>query len=282
MKNLIICGYLSGLGLIACTDRTDIPCEAEGRATIIRLPASSVPWVKKSQVFFFRQLEKGDTLVCRMEIEGPKEDFSTYSFELPAGYYRMIFIGNGDMKHIRFEGIPSAENGIIDYSDGTQPPDLYFTWKYVQAGETKRIGAGIVILSSRIALTVRNIPSGIGRVKVYLRNTIAGVSMVLENLPQAAQPSISTEITVTPGSSPVIHLKSLASYPQGGKSFLEVYGYDLQGNPLYRGQSEPFSLGGSEDIKISCGFGSTVQKANAFLPDSTEPGDLDFWLIKEE
>lgn len=282
MKNLIIWGYLSSLGLIGCTDRPGIPYKAEGRATVIHLPSSSVPLIEKSQVFFFRKLEKGDTLVCRMEIEGPKEDVSTYSFELPAGYYQMIFIGNGDMEHIRFEGIPSVENGIIDYSDGTQPPDLYFTRNYIQAGETNRIGAGIVILSCRIALTVRNIPSGIERVKVYLRNTIAGVSMVLENLPQATQPPISTEITVTSGSSPVIHLKSLASYPQDGKSFLEVYGYDFQGNPVYRGQSEPFSLVGSEDITISCGFGSRAQEADAFLPDIAETGNLDFWLMKKE
>lgn len=104
MKNPIIWGYLSCLVLAGCTDAIQELSGTEEEATVIRLPAFSVPSIEKSQVFFFRKLEKGDTLVCRVEIEGPREDFSTYSFQLPAGYYQMVLIGNGEMEHIRFEG----------------------------------------------------------------------------------------------------------------------------------------------------------------------------------
>lgn len=282
MKNPIIWGYLSCLILSGCTESIRESYRPEEEATVISLPVSSVPSMEKSLVFFFRKLEKGDTLVCCREIEGPREDFSIYSFQLPAGYYQMIFIGNGEMEHIRFEGTPSVENGIIDYSDGTQPPDLYFTRNYVQAGETNRIGAGILILSSRIALTVRDIPSGIARVKINLQNTIAGVSMTLVNLPEATHPAISTEISVVPHSSPVIHLKSLASYPEGGRSFLEVFCYDAQGKIAYQGQSEPFRLGGSEDIQISCRFDAAPLSTGSSLPQTKGQQMPDFVLTKEK
>ena len=57
MKNPIIWGYLSCLVLAGCTDAIQELSGTEEEATVIRLPAFSVPSFELSEVFFLRKLE---------------------------------------------------------------------------------------------------------------------------------------------------------------------------------------------------------------------------------
>lgn len=239
--------------------------------------------IEKSQVLFFRNLTQGDTLVCWLEIEGPKKEFDEHVFRLPAGYYQMKLIGNGEADHIFFSGVPSIENGWIEYADGTQPPDLYYAAIYLKAGEQKRGGAGMIILNSRIALTVEKVPVEVRRIRVELKNTSAGVTLNLDILKKATDPCISQELeNVIPGSSPVVHLRSFPSYPATDTTFLQVYGFNADNDVLFEGRSVSFRLGGSEDIQIRCSFGAESQIKNFSSCFDSEEGALPCFSLRKK
>lgn len=273
----ILCFIFTG-----CRDslREEVP-EDSGLQT--RLNFTAGVSIEKSQVLFFRNLTKGDTLVCWLEIEGPKKEFDEHVFRLPAGYYQMKLIGNGEADHIFFSGIPSVENTRIEYADGTQPPDLYYTAIYLKAGEQKRGGAGMIILTSRIALTVEKVPADVKKIRVELKNTSAGVTLYPEILKKATDPCISQELgNIAPGSSPVVHLRSFPSYPATDTTFLQVYGLDTEANVLFEGRSVSFRLGGSEDIQIRCSFGTDREVKNFPSSFKLEKGILPCFSLRKK
>lgn len=249
---IIVCS-----GISACTDEGQETVAPEKTVLPTRLFLGSDVTIKQSQVLFFYNGEGQDTLVHRMEIDGPHGEYQERVFQAPAGNYAVITIGNGEAGHIRVGETRTVDSTLVEYADGTQPPDLYFARNYLQAGEAKRITMGMIILTTRIALTVRNVPEGVNRIRVELRNTAAGVYLNLVVQPKATVPCIAAELTgVVPGSSPVVHLKSFPSYPRADSTYLNVVCYGKQEEILYQGKSAFFQIFGSEDIKMFCTFGT--------------------------
>ena len=255
MRKLLI-----GLGVLCfgCSDNTGEIGNLPDPDPFTRLTLTSDVTIDSSQVLFFRQLAEGDSLVCQIGIEGPKADPDEHIFSVPAGYYQLVTIGNGEPEHIRFMGGQRTKDStLIEYTGGVQPPDLHYGSGYVKAGEQKRIGSAFLILTCRIALTIQQVPQEVKRIRAVLENTAEGVYLNLVIRKKPAIPPIFTELTeLQPGTSPTIHFKSFPSVSSTDSSFLNVSCFDAADNLLYQGKSVSFRLVGSEDIQVSCRFQS--------------------------
>lgn len=258
MKNTaIILGVWIGLVWGCSSAEEEVTGLPQGRVEL-EIGLEEVPSAEKSLLLFFRKFETGDTLAFIREIEGPGKDFVSYTIEVPVGYYQLVLVGNGDLQHIRSGNPASVSNSSIVYEGGVEPPDLYFGKILVNVGEQEKALAGLVILSSRIALTIHDIPANVSRVDVDLRNTSSGVTFNLEQIQKLTDPSISQSLyDVTAGSSPVLNFKCLPTIPSIDSTFFEVRCYDATEHLVYRGRSEKLMLGGAEDIKMGCSFGGT-------------------------
>lgn len=248
---------LAGSMLFAgCTTNREMEDDLPEERTGLEISLASVPSADSALLLFFRKYPAGDSFAFMRTVQGLGKDLDTYTVHLPVGYYQMVVIGNGQPDHIRIGNPPSIDNSAIVYENGESPPDLYFGNITVNVGEQKKVLAGLIILSSKIALTVRDIPEGVDQVDVDLKNTIAGLSLRLVDFNRATDPCITESLyEVTPGSSPEMNFKSLASVP-ADSSFFEVRCYDATNAIVYRGRSRPFWLHGSENIRMECSFAS--------------------------
>lgn len=275
MRRLFIGLSAICFGCFGCSDHPGAFDNLPEPELFTRLTLASDVIIDSSQVLFFRQLAEGDSLVCQIGIEGPKSDPDEHIFSVPAGYYQLVTIGNGEPEHIRFMGGQRTKDStLIEYAGGVQPPDLYYGSGYVKAGEQKRIGSAFLILTCRIALTIQQVPQEVKRIRAVLENTAEGVYLNLVIREKPTTPSISTELTeLQPGASPTIHFKSFPSVSSTDSSFLNVSCFDAADNLLYQGKSISFRLGGSEDIQVSCRFQSVARtdtkqvKKNHIVPD---------------
>lgn len=279
IKAVFICGYLLFVLGGACTKEGRVETDLPEEEAVVQLSVPEDGTIKKSLVFFYRDLGTTDTLAFIREIDGPSKEFDTYTFWLPVGNYRMVLIGNGERDHIRLGHPATRENTMLIYEDGTEPPDLYYGSIFMSVGEKTQGGSGMIMLTARIALKIQNVPASVNQIDVDLENTASGVYLNLETWGKPTQPSIIRSLyDVEAGSSPVINLKSLRS-SDGDSSFLEVRCYSAADHILFRGRSAPFWLGGSENIQISCGF--ATGSAGTFLSSC---GDSSFFLypVKEK
>lgn len=262
---------ISGFLWAGCSDGTgDVLPEAPVLETAVAFAGLEDVHIGKSLVFFFRKSENSDTLVYQTEIDGPSEDFARYKFNVPAGYYQMVLLGNGDSAHIRFtDGVRSLQNTVIEYDGGVEPPELYMATSVIKAGEQQAAGAGMFPLTVRVALTVRNVPAGVDQIDVDLENTSAGVTFGRQILDRVTSPGIIQSVyDVIPGSSPVVRFSSFPSVEKAGESKLLVRCYDVNGIILFRGESASFSMKGTESVSVACSFDTAAPAMTA----GTKPG----------
>lgn len=261
---------LAGSMLFAgCTTNREMEDDLPEERTGLEISLASVPSADSALLLFFRKYPAGDSFAFMRTVQGLGKDLDTYTVHLPVGYYQMVVIGNGQPDHIRIGNPPSIDNSAIVYENGESPPDLYFGNITVNVGEQQKVLAGLIILSSKIALTVRDIPEGVDQVDADLKNTIAGLSLRLVDFTRATDPCITQSLyEVTPGSSPVMNFKSLASIPPADSSFFEVRCYDATNAIVYRGRSRPFWLHGSENIRMECSFApEALARAGSYSSD---------------
>lgn len=275
----VCCWVMAG-----CSDDFEEGYEPVGKEVVVTLSASNILHIDRSLVFFFRKYTGGDSLFYQTEVEGPTEESTTLKFELPAGYYQMVLIGNGEENHIRSKG-KSYTDMYLDYADGTEPPELYYSARVINVGDMKITTSGVIPATVQVTLQVRQIPFQVNKIEVDLKNTGAGLYFNFEFLNIPTEPCITKSLfPVVAGSSPEVHFNSFLTAPSGARSFLEVRCYDAENRPVYRGTSETFKMGGTENISISCTFDTKAalfrdkdrQKAG-----SREKGIPNFYLVPE-
>lgn len=247
--------------MAGCSSDFDEGYEPVPEEAVIVLSASNELHIDKSLVFFFRKFQEGDTLVYQTEIEGPTEEKNKFSFELPAGYYQMVLIGNGEADHIVIPSDRSSAGTYINYPDGIEPPELYYGSGLINVGDKKQGGAAILPLTAQITLTIEDIPVGVDRLEVDLKNTDTRIYFNLTRDYLATTPCITKRIDdVKAGTYPRIHFNCLPTAPENAKSVLEVRCYDEDDKLVYRGQSTSFFMGGMENITLSCSFEDREEK----------------------
>lgn len=213
-----------------------------------------------SLVLFFKQMPGNDSLVYQTEIDGPKTNSTAFTFSLPAGSYQMVIVGNGEADHIKAEGGMAFANMSIRYQGGVSPPDLYYGRVSVEVGEQTQSYAGLLHLTSRVILTVRNIPQGVERVVARIVNTSVGVSFDLVVLKEIANPPVADTLKeVVPGSSPVITFSCFPTVEGTPGTWVEVDCYNMVGKLIFSGRSETVVLAGNESLSVACGFEGTTK-----------------------
>lgn len=261
-------GSMVGLLLNGCTGKiTDEDYSGEENPGskhefVVRVPPEE--HVDSAQLFFFRSLGDRDTLIYRQTFYGieylkPKD----YYLELPAGKYTVYIWGNFPSKDLVATPPFSPEDFFLDYSDGQEPPDLYFGINYLNVGIDTLNLSGMSLVTSSVSLTIEKVPEGVGRIRVFLTNTAAGVYINRHLATYAANPPLTHHLMdVQADSSYLVHFSCFTGVGIPGESSLNVECYDAGNRLIYSGQSAPFVAHYGLNYTLSCSFSAVTSKAS--------------------
>lgn len=261
---ILLPGLIVLLFMTGCSVDNEEGYSGDPEATVVAFTISNDLDIDKSVVLFFRNIPGADTLVYQTVVSGPTDQEPTLTFRVPAGSFRMILLGNGDTVHIRYQdNIRTAQNMIVEYKDGVQPPDLFYGVVNINSGEVSKHIAGLLMLNVRVTLTVKQVPSDVKKIVARLNNT--GTGMRLGNLTvlnEVANIADSLDNAV-PGSSPVFEFSSFLTVTSLGNSSVDVFCYNEANELIYSGSSVPFTMGGTEAVRVSCSFATNANSLNS-------------------
>lgn len=237
----IICFHVLILLMISCGDNRDI--EVETSDVPIQLLMAKDSGMDSAVVFFMKVTNKSDSLVRRFFINDFAQADYRFNFKLPAGDYLIIVIGNVDQNHIGSLEHFSSEDTFVEYTDGEQPPPLFYGSHYALIGEDATMGIDMKRATSQIDLTISDIPFSVSRMEVQLRKTGAllqlnGTYPAELNSPDITQTISDISLVDTSYSLSLSCFPSLKAIP----SSVLVRGYDIGGFLVYSGESTPFII----------------------------------------
>lgn len=271
-KYCVLLALLSGL--IACSDgeeETEIPVKGKNG---IRLTITGDGHIDSAQVFFFKKSTTTDTLIHTEIVHGISAQGNSFDFSIPAGYYNMVVWGNVETEAIRVSLPYSSSDIQIRYANGKPPPVIYYTGGFVTVGIDKSRLLGMVLVTSLVQLTIKNVPDDVNRITVDLFNTGVGVYMGNHYMEEMTTPHLASVIYDTHAdSSYTVSFSCFPTVKKFGLSSLEVKCYHADGNLKYTGKSEPFTASSRKKMLISCSFQNSrserkTDKINHFVENS--------------
>lgn len=243
---------VSGLLISGCTDQEGVPESQKQVGYNIVLPDDL--YIDSALVFFFRNLPNTDTLILREVIYDISTTPKQFNFDLPAGYYAVAFWGNISPDRV-VERPPFSRDSVwFSYQGGIEPPEIYHGMNYFNVGKDTTGFSGMILLVSRIELTLKNIPSGIERLEARILNTSSGIGFN-GYLKEEMTPPLSMNLeSPTPDSTYLLTMNCFPAALSNEKSTIEVNGYDVAGKLLYSGSSQPFLIKYGIRMILSCSF----------------------------
>lgn len=235
-----------------CMDQEGVP-EAQKQVKY-NIVLSDDLYIDSALVFFFRNLSNTDTLIWREVIYDISPTPSRFNFDLPAGYYAVAFWGNISMDRV-VERPPFSRDSVwFSYQGGIEPPEIFHGINYFNVGEDTTKLSGMLLLISRVELTLKNIPSGIERLEARILNTSSGIGFY-GYLKEEMTPPLSMNLeSPTPDSTYLLTMNCFPSALSDDKSTIEVNGYDAAGKLIYSGSSQPFFLKYGVRMILTCSF----------------------------
>lgn len=113
----------------------------------------------------------------------------------------------------------------------------------------------MVLVTSLVQLTIKNVPADVNRISVDLFNTGAGVYMGVHYLEEMTIPHLASVIYDTHAdSSYTVSFSCFPTVKKFGLSSLEVKCYNTDGTLKYTGNSAPFTAFSRKKMLISCSF----------------------------
>lgn len=237
----------------------EAPDEEYGeRAERLVVRVAPQEYIDSAQVFFFRPLGDGDTLIAREMIYGidalaPR----SFAFDLPAGKYHVWIFGNVPTDCVRAAAPYSSDDISFDYSEHGEPGVVAYGSRAITAGADTAVVGGMLLLSGYVELTIRQVPARVDRIIVTLGNTSAGLTLKAGYLPQTMDPPLTdTLYDVRAGGTYESDFYCFPPSEQGGVTTLDVKCLGADGKVLYSGRASAWQLRPGYDYKISCSFGS--------------------------
>lgn len=242
-------------GLTGIPERKEQPENFPGAALQLSPPTD----IDSAQVLFFRPRGDSDTLVSREIIgkvgQGAMHDFT---FNLPAGRYEIWVFGNVPSARVMAKAPYSSDDIWLDYNHGVQPGMICYGRTLLDAGIDTAKVLGLVLLSSAIQLTVRNVPEGIKRITAQLLNTSAGLTLNSGYLTNDTEPPVTVSWEDVRADSTYTQL--IYCLPPAGSdenTIVKVECYKSTGEIAYSGTSVPFQARPGYNWKLSCAFADT-------------------------
>ena len=251
-KIWIFLALVTGLSVTGCTEREMMP-ETQGKAGYdIILPDNL--YADSVQVFFFRNLSDTDTLILQKVIYGVGITPKRFEFNLPAGYYDVFLWGNVATDKMVMRPPYSKDSIWFSYQGGIEPPDVFYgrsTWNI--GTDTSRL-SGMILLISRVELTLKNIPAGIGRIEARVSPSSSGIGAngyLKENM----NPPLAMRLeNPTPDSTYTLTMNCFPAAPDSRITTVSVYCYNATDELIYSGSSQPFQLGMGVRMILACSF----------------------------
>lgn len=251
--------YLMGilLCLAACSEQPGVENQPEtgeyGKR--IALSVQGEYYIDSAQVFFMRRFPERDSLVSRQVIYDVDETPDPYFFEVPAGPYAIVFFGNVSTGRMVARPPFSRDSIWFDYGGTEKLPSIYYGLCFQDVGvDTSRL-AGMVLMTSWVELTVRQIPDEVASVRAVLNNTGVGFYLSAAYIKEQMNPPLQQEIELA--LSDTVCVASFSCFPtvtKFGQSTLDISCYDAEGKLLFTGSSAVFKAHQGLKMVASCTF----------------------------
>lgn len=278
MKTLCwILGLLSVL-LPGCSDDAiDGTSPVSGRFSI-RLAAPVNTSVDTAQVFFFRKRPTTDTLIYRQVIYGLFPQLDSFQFKVPAGYYRVVVLGNVDPNKIGSFGEFTSSDMLVEYAM-SEPPVLYYGSQNVNVGQERTTEIGLTLATSQVVLTLKEIPYDAFRIDMTLLNTGSGVFLDRTYIDEVVDPPLFKRLDGIVSDSDSTFVVTFSCFPtvlEIGQSVVGIKCYDEKRALKYTGTSSFFTLGAGERVSVACTFDTTTTTGRLFPEPVGKGGGMDF------
>lgn len=241
-----------GLLLSECTSQEIAPAVQGKVGYNVVLPDNL--YADSAQVLFFRNLADSDTLILRKTIYGISTTLKRFEFDLPAGYYTVAFFGNLTADRIVARPPYSQDSVWLSYQGGIVPPDILYGRNYLNVGTDSTTLAGMILMVSRIELTLKNIPAGIERIEASILHTSSGLGFY-GYLKENMNPPLSMNLeNPHPDSTYTLMTNCFPSAQNNAKSTIEVNCYNVTNELVYSGSSKSFLVKYGVRMIIACSF----------------------------
>lgn len=220
--------------LVGCAEKEGI--EAIEQSAEVNFTGSLPAGVDTASIFFFRKDSPTTDSLLRKEIVAGNLE---RKYELPAGYYNVVIMGNADPVHISTSAGSASSDLAVEYPGGEEPPVLYRGMQYVNIGKDNQIDFTLTPVTSAVELLVEELPANVAKIAITLFNTATGIYLNGVYVEKSVSPPISRQFSGVD----VADTLSLSCFPTVtslGKSYLEVVCYDLSGEVVFHGKSGPF------------------------------------------
>lgn len=264
-----------------CTDQETIPGNQGETEYSVVLPDNL--HIDSAQVFFFRNLANTDTLILRETIYNLGTTFKRFEFYLPVGYYTVAFWGNVATDRI-VERFPYSRDSIwFSYQGGIEPPDIFHGLNYFNVGKDTSELSGMVLLVSRIELTLKKIPDGIYRIEAPISNTSSGVGFN-SYLKEDMNPPLTMYLEEPePDSTYTLTMNCFPSVVTDYKTTIGVYCYNIDNELVYFGKSQPFTVKYGVRMLIACSFDENTVSSKSSELHKSENGNITLeWSYDEK
>lgn len=280
MKNtLLLIGLAAAAWLWqACAgDTTPYPAPSEIAGVELVVPGVDPNlYIDSAQVLFFRVLNGRDSLILRQVVHGISGEPRKFHFDLPAGYYTMVILGNVPTARMVFRPPYSQDSVWVSYQGGIEPPDIFLGRTYLNVGVDSARSAGNILLVSRVELTLKNVPAGIDRIEMQILETSSGMNSNYY-LKEVMNPPLGASVTgVQADSTYTFQVNCFPPVVNDGKSSVQVRCYDANGKQVYSGTSQPFQVNYGFRMILTGTFGNARQSRVRSV--NPETGDGKFML----
>lgn len=250
---LLLLGGMIGCGLREEERSFPDPEKSEDNREF-RFALAAQETIDSAQILFFQKRALADTLLARETVYHITQEPHQVSFQMPAGQYEIIILGNVSPQAIVARPPYSSDSVWVAYPH-SQPPVVGLGRSYVNVGTDTLRYLGMMLLTSKVELTIQEVPAAVKRIEVELENTGVGMYLKSGYIPQAVTPPLKIVLE---------DLRAASSYPVlfscfpgvvgDRKSRLNVTAYDIKGTVIYAGHSAPFEAHNGRKWNISCSF----------------------------
>lgn len=241
-------------------------CERKGMPDTGPLPAQQrvalsvegYGYADSAEVFFFREWAGRDSLFEQKTVYKIGNTPQPFDFRLPPGDYMMKIVGNIPTERIVARPPFSSDSIFVDYEGVNNIPAVYYGSRRFNVGVDSVGGAGLLLFTCAVELTLRKVPVGVERIQIEVLHTAAGITLSGNMLPERNSP-VSVVIGGAKADSTYIVELSTFSNPKGiTGSIIRVQCYDEGGREIYSGSSVSFPSQMGRRRVVACSFRSPL------------------------